>query len=99
MAEELYKQPSESRLYHFIFTNLLSSGEVIELISSVAQVNLGKVAGSSALTIGSQSYSDNAIQIRISGGTVGESYKLTAIGISSVGNILEVDGILHVKEL
>jgi hypothetical protein len=99
MAEELYKQPAESRLYHFVFTNLLASGETISTVTSVTQVNLGKVAGSSDVTIGPPTKTTNIAQVRISGGTNYESYKLSALVTTSDSNILELDGILHVRDL
>jgi hypothetical protein len=99
MAEELYKQPSESRLYHFVFSNLLVSGEAISSISSITQINYGKINGSTDLTLSDQSFSDDTVQVRILAGTQNESYKLTTIVITSNGNTLELDGILHIKEL
>jgi hypothetical protein len=99
MAEELYKQPSESRLYHFVFTNLLTADETISSINSVVQVNYGNVSGSSDLTIAGETNSTNTVQARLSGGTEDESYKLTALITTSDNNILELDGILHVTEL
>jgi hypothetical protein len=99
MAEELYKQPSESRLYHFVFTNLLVDSETISSVNSVGQINYGNVSGSSDLTIAGETYSTNTVQARLSAGTEDESYKLTAVITTSDNNILELDGILHVKEL
>ena len=99
MAEELYKQPSESRLYHFVFSNLLASDEVISSVTSITQENLGKVAGSSDLTLGTPTSSTDTAQIRLSDGTENETYKLTAIIVTDSSNILELDGILHVREL
>jgi len=99
MAEELYKQPSESRLYHFVFTNLLASGEALDTIVSVVQINYGKITGSDDLSILTQVKSTDTVQVRLAAGTAGESYKLTAIATTDAGNTLEVDGILHVKEL
>ena len=99
MAEELYKQPSESRLYHFVFSNLLASGEEISSVTSVTQVNLGYVDASSDLTLGNITSSTDTAQIRLSDGTEDESYKLTAIILTDSSNILELDGILHVREL
>ena len=99
MAEELYKQPSESRLYHFVFSNLLGSGEELNSIVSVVQVSYGKITGSIDLSILTQVYSTDTVQVRLADGTAGESYKLTTIATTDAGNTLEVDGILHVKEL
>lgn len=99
MAEELIKQPSESRLYQFIYSNLLETGETIASIISVEQVNLGRVTGSADLSLDTAIQGTTAIQVRISGGTVNESYKLTTKVTTSASNILELDGILHVREL
>ena len=99
MAEELYKQPSESRLYHFVFTSLLESAETLATIVSVTQVNLGNVNGSGDLTIASQTLSTDRLQVRLLDGTTLESYKLTAIVTTDNSNTLELDGILHVRDL
>jgi len=99
MAEELYKQPSESRLYHFVFSNLLGNSETIVGIQSITQTSYNNINGSQALTLLGQAYSNNEVQVRISGGTNLESYRLAALALTNQSNILEVDGILHVRDL
>jgi hypothetical protein len=99
MAEERYKQPAESRNYHFVFSNLLGSSETIQSIQSITQVNLGNVESSNDLTITNGIISGETVQVRLSGGTELESYKLTVLINTSDSNILELDGILHVREL
>jgi hypothetical protein len=99
MSDELVKQPTESRIYSFDFTHLLDSAETISTISSIEQVNLGKVSGSTDLTLGSSAISDKYIQVRISEGTDKENYRLTAIITTSSSNILEMEGILRVRNL
>lgn len=99
MAEERYKQPAESRLYHWVFSRLLESSETIASVTSVEQVNLGRVSGSTDLTIGTDTFSTDTVQARLSAGTEDESYKVTALVVTDNNNILELDGILHVREL
>lgn len=99
MATEKIKQPSESRLYSFNFENLLETGETITSVASVTQTNLGKVSGSGNLTLGSETFSDSSVQLRISGGTEWESYKVTVLVNTSLNNILELDGILRIREV
>lgn len=93
------KQPSESRLYDFDFTKLLVNGAVLNSIIGVTQFNIGLVAGSGSLTLGAPILASPIVQIRISGGTAKEKYKLTCIATDNAGNTLECDGILRVKDL
>lgn len=99
MAEELLKQPSESRLYSFDFTELLDSSETISSIVSITQENLGKVTSSEDLTLTSPAITSKMAQIRISGGTHKENYRITAIITTSAANTLELEGILRVRNL
>jgi len=98
MAIELYKQPSESRLYHFNFSNLLAAGETIASVTSVTQIKYNRISGSQNLTIGTPTNSTSAVQVRLSGGTNGEKYKVTALITTSSSNILEMEGILYIKD-
>lgn len=86
--QTLVKQPSESRVFEFDFGAKLSSGESL----NGAAVSVAP----SGLTLGAPAYSGNKAQIRISGGTAGVTYKLTAVVNTSLSNILEEDGNLKV---
>jgi len=57
------------------------------------------VSGSTDLTLGSPTFSGQKVQVRISGGTNGERYKITGSAQSSGGDTVEFEGVLWVKDL
>lgn len=87
----LYKQPSESRLFSFEFSANMSSGETISSITSV-------IAAPTGVTLGTPTASGTKVQVRISGGTNNTQYTITGIVVTSLGNILEGEGYLVVKD-
>jgi hypothetical protein len=95
--EELVKLPAESILYDMDFTKRMASGETISSISSSVFTNLGRVTGSSDITLGTPSYLGNKVQIRISDGTAEESYKVTITVTTSLGNTRIGNGLLRVE--
>ena len=86
------KQPSESRFYNFDFTSKLRTGDALTGSPTVTGAPTG-------LTIGVPSLSSPLVQVRISGGVDGITYKLTALATTTQGDTLEVDGRLQVKNL
>lgn len=95
-VQTLIKQPSESRLYSIDFTPLLSSGETV---SSVTSFTSDQPTGAAALSISGIAASASLAQARIAGGTDKYAYKITAVVSTSLGNTLEGEGILQVKDL
>lgn len=92
MSDEiLTKQPGESRLYDIDFAPLLATGDTLSSVTSVATAQAG-------LTIGSPSLATPKVQVRISSGTDGTLYKLTAIVVTTNGDTLETDVFLRVEE-
>ena len=104
-SDNVIKQPSESILYTFNFTALLSSGETLSSVTSLTE------DGTSDLTIGTATVNTAAVtvdgttiaigmavQARISGGTDGEAYRLECICTTSDSNTRELDGILKVRD-
>jgi len=93
------KQPAESRLYTFDFSALLGAN-TISSVTSIVQANQGLIGGSTNLTLGTPS-TDSAqlAQLQMSAGQDKEDYKLTALIVDSASNTLEMDVILHVREL
>lgn len=89
--EVLDKQPSESRLYDIDFAPLLATGDTITSVTSVSTAQNG-------LTIASPSFVSPKVQVRISSGTSGTLYKLTAIVVTTDGDTLETDVYLRVEE-
>jgi hypothetical protein len=95
--EYLIKQPAESRLYDIPFTGLLRDGDTISGVDDITQTNQGIVTGSGDLTLGSPITNTTKAQVRISGGTNGESYKLECVCSTAGGDTLEMDVMIRVK--
>ena len=89
--EILTKQPGESRLYDIDFAPLLATNDTIASVTSVTTAQSG-------LVIGSPAFTTPKVQVRISEGTDGTLYKITAIIVSTVGDTLETDVFLRVEE-
>lgn len=88
----LYKQPSESRLYDVDFGANLASTETISSVTSYTATPSGLTLDPAIAIDGSK------VQRRISGGTAGTQYKLTVVILTSLGNILEGEGLLVVLD-
>lgn len=92
-APSLVKQPSESRIFSMDFAGLMAAGETITSVSSVTATPNG-------LTLaGSPAASGQVATQRIAGGTSGHKYVVTFIVTTSLGNTLEGEGILQVRDL
>lgn len=93
MSTTNIKQPGESRMYTMDFTPLLArDGE--SLVSAVV------AAEPAGLTLdGTAVVSERMAQQRIAGGTAGMSYKVTFTVTTSLGNTLEGEGNLIVRDL
>lgn len=88
----LTKQPSESRIYDMDFGANMSTAETIISVTSYT-------ASPSGLTLDpAVSISGKKVQKRISGGVAGTVYKVTAVILTSLGNVLEGEGLLHVRD-
>ena len=87
----LDKQPTESDLFDIDFTPKLAAGDTISSVTSVTTAQSG-------LTIGAPTLSTTKVQVRISSGTSGTLYKITAIVFTANGNTLETDVYLRVEE-
>ena len=91
----LVKQPSENRVYVMDFSGLMSKGETIASVTSVTYTGPDV-----ALTLsGPVTYSGVYAQQRIEGGTSGIKYKVTFVVTTSLGNTLQGEGLLQVKDL
>lgn len=95
------KQPSEKLVYDFDFSYEGGIDELyaIQSVTSIASVTCGIVNQSLALSLGVPAFQGRVAQVTISGGTHGESYKLTAIVVDTVGQIHELEGFLEVINL
>ena len=88
----LIKQPQESLLFDFDFSDRLAQGVTLSTVASVT-------ATPSGLTIGTPAVSTTAAQARISGGTAETYYRVTAVVTDSGGFTREGDGDLWVVDL
>ncbi len=92
MSDEILdKQPTESDLFDIDFEPKLATGDTVTAVTSVTTAQAG-------LTIGVPTFSTPLVQVRISGGTDGILYKITAIVTTANGNTLETDVFLRVEE-
>ena len=79
----LTMHPAESALKTMPFTGVLETGETITAVTSVVA---NTPAGALALVIGSPTFSTTAVQVRISGGTTGVTYRVTFTVTTSASN-------------
>ena len=103
MPDLLEKQPAENRLYTMSFSPKMEDGETITGVNSVAQVKVADDGTETATTdldlaTPAASSGQNAQQ-RIGAGLDGITYKVTFLVTTSLANILEADGLLHVCDL
>jgi len=96
----LVKQPRESIFYDMRFSNILKSTEVINNIQLLEGVVVKSTnASPQDITITSSSIFSNYIRFKISGGTAGTLYRVTALVDTDQNNTFEGDGLLEVKNL
>ena len=87
----LEKQVSESDLYNIDFDPLLAASDTISAVTSVTAAPTG-------LTVGTPTFSDKVVQVRLSAGTDLTLYKITAIVTTALGNTKETDVYLRVED-
>ena len=88
----LEKQPSETRLMTMDFSASMSSGEIVSSLDSTTTTPVGVTFGT--VTLGTKS-----VSVLISGGTDKKKYKIQFIVTTSLGQVLENEGYLQIKEL
>jgi hypothetical protein len=89
------KQPSESRLYEMDFSLLLGEDETIATVDSVTVS-----PDDDTLTLsGAAAAVGKVARQRIEDGTAGARYKVTIVVTTSADNVLEGEGIMHVRDL
>jgi hypothetical protein len=93
----LEKQPGASKLYSWVFTADLQGANISSVIS-ITQTNLGRIAESTPVTVSGSIHDTDRAQAWIADGTSGEAYKMTAKVETTTGAILELDGLLLVRE-
>lgn len=90
-SRRLAKQPSENRLFQIDLDDLLTDDEVVEAVLSIASAPAG-------LSFSDQIISGYRVWYRISGGTNGQTYKITLKVRTSAHPVLEVDVQLAIIE-
>ncbi len=87
----LTKQPTESRVYTMDFSNNMDDAESLASVTSVTSAPTG-------LTVGTATAIGKLVAFRLSSGTSNTSYKITVVTVTSMGNTLEGQGFLMVKD-
>lgn len=87
----LVKQPSEVRTYRMDFRRSLDRDDFISGVLSVS-VTPGTI------TVDNPSSAEKTVSFRVSGGIDGESYNIKVIVSTSLGQTIEGDGLLVVRE-
>jgi hypothetical protein len=95
----LIKQPAEVLAFTFDFSAVIDASATVASISSITAANCGVVDGSADVALSNNTLSGRQAQTTLTGGTHGESYKLTAVVVDSQGQTHELDGLVEVIEL
>jgi len=101
MVTRLCKQPAEVRKFQMEFYNALGTNETLSTISSINYETLDGVA--SGLTITSSAIAtglgpNSLVEMVISDGSDGETYRIEVLVTTSDSQTLEGDGILFVSD-
>jgi hypothetical protein len=96
----LTKQPGENILFDMPLAKIMRTGDTISgyVATFPTYTNMGKVASSTNITIVSSTYSGTTAQIRISAGQANENYKITVRVTTTLGDTIEADGMLYVRD-
>ncbi len=103
MPQTLTKQPAEDRLYDMDFSPRLASVENLTGTATVTEKTVdqttGVKTGSTDLTIGVATVSAQVAQVRISVGLDGTLYEVTFVASTDLGNTVEAEGLLLVRDI
>lgn len=92
MIPVLAKEPNDSRVFTMDFGALLTAGDYLVEIDSLTALPTG-------LTLGASAVSATKLQVRLSGGSDGTRYKITAVVQTAADSTLEGEGYLDVRDL
>ena len=101
MVTRLCKQPAEIRKFQMEFFNALDSSETINRISSVNYETLDGVSAGLSISqtgIATGVGPDSLVEMVISNGSDGETYRIEVLVTTSTSQTLEGDGILFVSD-
>lgn len=100
MTEVVTKQPGETLLYTFDFTDRIGDTTVVlSAISTLTMTAAGLVSGSAAVTKTGQVIDGQGVNVLFAAGTTGEDYVLLCVVTGDNGETYELDGILRVLDL
>ena len=88
----LEQQSTETRLLTMEFTEKMSTGETISSLDTSSSLPAG-------ITFGAVTLDKRAVNLLCSGGTNGKQYKITMIVTTSLGQVLENEGYLKIKDI
>lgn len=91
------KQPSEDRLLNFDISGMLGLNTISS--TSATFTNLGRVTGSTDVSLGAATFSGAVVQVRVTGGQDFEDYKVTIAVTDSGSNDLEAEIVVNVRDL
>lgn len=94
----LTKQPWEELRYDMDFSDQMREGDDLASVSAVVVTNMEQVVSSSDVTSSGGVVSGDIAQVKLSGGTHLENYKITIQAITTDGDKIEGDGMLYVRE-
>lgn len=98
--EILTKQPWENILFDMQLSDRMRSGDTITSVDSVSFTNMGQIAGSTDIALGSPVHDSGTLaQVRIDAGQDGENYRVTFRVLTTGGDSIEGDGMLYVRDL
>lgn len=87
------KQPGEARVIPFEFADKLGTGDSISA-SSVA----GSITADAGITVAAPQQSGTLVLCKVSAGTDGQNYRISCKITTTLGEILELDVIIQVRE-
>ena len=101
----IQKQPGETRLVSMDFSNKMDTAEIILSIDDIRQLINDTGGTTTDLTFAGQTINGQVAQFLVSGGTIPDrtdinecDYKVTVEVTTDLGQVLENDGILKIKE-
>ena len=101
MVTRLCKQPAEVRKFQMEFYNALAANETLSNISSVTYETLDGVSSGLSITqtgIANGIGTNSLVEMVISNGSDGETYRIEVLVTTSQSQTLEGDGILFVTD-
>ena len=91
MSSPLIKQPAEAGSYTIPFSGMMPEQGVISVVEGIDQVKAGRVPASADLVLTDIGYVGLNVRVKISGGTNGELYTLTATVQDIADNVYQRD--------